>query len=62
VDQQGESLPWLHITFPIPASAPQSTDAGDVTYNVDANQSDARTAALYINGKTFTLTQAGVGT
>ena len=46
---------WLTYT----PMTPQSTD-GTVNYNVTANAGTERVAHLYTNGKTFTITQAGV--
>jgi hypothetical protein len=45
---------WLTYT-PI---TPQSTD-GTVNYNATANAGAERVAHCYVNGKTFTITQAG---
>ncbi len=47
---------WLTIDSP---TTPQSAD-GQVMYTVDANAGAARSAGIYVNGKTFTVTQAGV--
>jgi hypothetical protein len=44
---------WLTVT---PAT-PQSAD-GDVTYTAAANLGAERTANIYVNGKTFVITQA----
>jgi hypothetical protein len=54
VDKDG-SATWLTYS-PI---TPQSTD-GQVSYNVTANTGPERVAHFYVNGKTFTVTQAGV--
>ena len=44
---------WLTVT----PDTPQSVD-GDVTYTADANLDVERTANIYVNGKTFVITQA----
>jgi hypothetical protein len=54
VDKDG-SATWLTYT----PMTPQSTD-GQVSYNVTANTGAQRVAHFYVNGKTFTVTQAGV--
>ena len=46
---------WLTFS----PDTPQSAD-GDVTYTAAANLDVERTANIYVNGKTFTITQAGV--
>ena len=51
------SATWLTYT----PMTPQSTD-GTVNYNVTANTGAERVAHFYTNGKTFTVTQAGVAT
>jgi len=45
---------WLLVT----PDTPQGSD-GDVTYTADPNVGVERTANVYVNGKTFILTQAG---
>jgi hypothetical protein len=45
---------WLLVT----PDTPQGSD-GDVTYTADPNLDVERTANVYVNGKTFILTQAG---
>jgi len=51
------SATWLMIASP---TVPQTTD-GTVEYQVSANAGAARSANIYINGKTFTVDQeAGV--
>ena len=47
---------WLAIVSP---ATPQTVD-GPVSYTVGSNTGTARTANMYVNGKTFTVTQAGV--
>lgn len=47
---------WLTIDSP---TTPQTVD-GEVDYTVSANIGAARTANIYVNGKTFTVNQAGV--
>ena len=46
---------WLTFT----PDTPQTVD-GDVTYTVTANSGAARTANIYVNGKTFVINQQGV--
>jgi hypothetical protein len=46
---------WLSITAP---TAPQSVN-GPVSYSVTENTNSARTAGIYVNGKTFSIDQAG---
>src|SRR4030095_5237850 len=46
---------WLTIVSP---TAPQTVD-GPVNYTVSKNTGAARMAAMYVNGKTFTVAQAG---
>jgi hypothetical protein len=48
---------WLSITSP---TAPQSVN-GPVSYSVTENTDVARTAGVYVNGKTFTIDQEGTG-
>jgi len=50
------SATWLTVTAPL---TPQTVD-GPVDYNVSSNLGAERAANMYINGKTFTVTQAGV--
>ena len=47
---------WLTIVSP---TTPQSDD-GSVNYNVTANAGAERTGNIYVNGKTFTVTQSGL--
>ena len=47
---------WLTVTSP---TTPQVAD-GQVMYTVAANEGAERSARMYVNGKTFTVTQAGV--
>jgi hypothetical protein len=47
---------WLTVVSP---TTPQATD-GTVDYDVAPNDAAERTANMYVNGKTFTLTQDGV--
>lgn len=56
VDLQSEAT-WLHLVSPL-EDTPQSAD-GTVSWAVDANPAEARTGAMYCNGKTFTVDQAG---
>jgi hypothetical protein len=56
VDKDGGAT-WIMLLSP-PLHAPQSDD-GEVRYLVDANTADTpRTGNFYVNGKTFTITQA----
>jgi hypothetical protein len=50
------SADWLTVVSP---TEPQ-TESGDVLANVASNTGAARSAGIYVNGKTFTVTQAGV--
>ena len=54
VDQDAVDT-WLTVVFP---QLPQSGD-GPVNYSVTANNGPERTTHMYVNGKTFTVTQAG---
>ena len=54
VDKDASAL-WLTVVSP---TTPQSTD-GSVTYDVAENLGVQRTASMYVNGKTFTVTQDG---
>ena len=47
---------WLTINSP---TVPQSTD-GSVNYSASPNAGSQRTAHIYVNGKTFTITQTGL--
>jgi hypothetical protein len=47
---------WLHVT----AGGSGSGD-GTVTFSADANPGTARTGTIVVGGKTFTVSQAGVG-
>ena len=49
------SAAWLTVTSPL---TPQ-TASGTLNYNVAANGGVARSANIYVNGKTFTVNQAG---
>lgn len=56
------SAAWLHLVSP-PAHEPQASTSGQVVYSVDANDTGAeRVAHMYINGKTFTVTQSATAT
>ena len=55
VDQDAADT-WLSVTFP---TSPQAED-GAVTYDVAANSGAARSTHMYINGKTFTISQTGL--
>lgn len=55
VDKQSEAT-WLTIVSP---TGPQ-TVSGTVSYTAAENTNAARTGDMYINGKTFTVDQAGV--
>lgn len=46
---------WLTVTPDTPQMA-----NGDVTYTAAANSGAARTANIYVNGKTFVINQDGV--
>jgi hypothetical protein len=54
VDQDASET-WLTVSSPI---LPQSVD-GTVSYSVTANDGPERITHMYVNGKTFTVTQAG---
>ncbi len=47
---------WLTVVSP---TTPQATD-GTVDYDVAPNDAAERTANMYVNGKTFTVTQDGL--
>jgi hypothetical protein len=50
------SATWLTVTSPL---TPQ-TASGPLNYTVAANAGAPRSANIYVNGKTFTVSQAGV--
>lgn len=54
--EKDASADWLTINSP---TGPQTAD-GTVYYSVAMNTGPARSAAIYVNGKTFTIAQAGV--
>jgi hypothetical protein len=54
--EQDAGADWLAIQSPL---TPQSAD-GTVEYSAGLNPGAERSANIYVNGKTFTVTQAGV--
>jgi hypothetical protein len=54
VDPESEAS-WITVLSP---ALPQSAD-GPVDYTVDINAGPERTGHMYVNGKTFTVVQAG---